>query len=91
MAKKLIVNADGFGFTFGNNKGILETLEAGIVRSISTNVNFPAVEEIHKVAENFPHVSIGIHLNLTAGRPVSKPESILSLLDENGEALPHWA
>ena len=49
MTKKLIVNADGFGFTFGNNKGILETLEVGIVRSISTNVNFPAVEEIHKV------------------------------------------
>jgi len=29
MTKKLIVNADGFGFTFGNNKGILETLEVG--------------------------------------------------------------
>jgi len=88
MTKKLIVNADGFGFTFGNNKGILETLEAGIVRSISTNVNFPAVEEIHKVAENYPSVSIGIHLDLTVGKPVSKPADIPSLLGKNGEFYP---
>ncbi len=88
MTKKLIVNADGFGFTFGNNKGILETLEVGIVRSISTNVNFPAVEEIHKVVENYPSVSIGIHLDLTAGKPVSKPADIPSLLGKNGEFYP---
>lgn len=88
MAKKLIVNADGFGFTFGNNKGILETLEVGIVKSISTNVNFPAIKEIHKIAENYPHVSIGIHLNLTVGRPVSKPANIPSLLDKNDEFYP---
>lgn len=88
MAKKLIVNADGFGFTFGNNKGILETLEVGIVKSISTNVNFPAIKEIHKIAENYPHVSIGIHLNLTVGRPVSKPANVATLLDKSGEFYP---
>jgi predicted glycoside hydrolase/deacetylase ChbG (UPF0249 family) len=88
MTKKLIVNADGFGFTFGNNRGILETLEVGIVRSISTNVNFPAVKEIHKVAENYPSVSIGIHLDLTVGKPVSNPADIPSLIGKNGEFYP---
>lgn len=29
MAKRLIINADGFGFTRGNNRGILECLQAG--------------------------------------------------------------
>lgn len=88
MSKKLIVNADGFGFTFGNNKAILETLEVGIVKSISVNVNFPAVKEIHKVAENYPSVSIGIHLALTVGRPVSNPADIPSLIGKNGEFYP---
>jgi predicted glycoside hydrolase/deacetylase ChbG (UPF0249 family) len=88
MTKKLIVNADGFGFTFGNNRGILETLEVGIVKSISTNVNFPAVKEIHKVAENHPSVSIGIHLDLTVGKPVSNPTDIPSLIGKNGEFYP---
>lgn len=89
MTKKLIVNADGFGFTFGNNKGILETLEVGIVRSISTNVNFPAVKEIHEVVKNYPSVSIGIHLDLTVGKPVSNPAYIPSLIGKNGEFYPH--
>jgi len=84
MARKLIVNADGFGFTYGNNRGILETLEIGIVKSISVNVNFPAVEEIHTVVEKFPRVSIGIHLNLTVGKPVSAPSKIPSLVDDDG-------
>ena len=32
--KKLIVNADGFGFTFGNNKAIFEILPRGFVKSV---------------------------------------------------------
>ena len=43
--KRLIVNADGFGFTFGNNRAILEVLEHGFVRSVSVNVTWPAVRE----------------------------------------------
>lgn len=84
MARRLIINADGFGFTFGNNKGILETLDVGMVKSISTNVNFPAVEEIRKVSKDYPDVSIGIHLCLTAGKPVSHPSEIPSLVDHAG-------
>jgi len=82
--KRLIVNADGFGFTFGNNRGILEVLAAGVVRSISVNSNFPAVEEVPLVAERFPDVSIGIHLNLSVGKPVCDPAEISSLVDESG-------
>ncbi|MDD5326970.1 MAG: ChbG/HpnK family deacetylase [Phycisphaerae bacterium] len=82
--KRLIINADGYGFTYGNNRGILEVLAAGAVRSISVNSNFPAVEEIRLVAERFPDVSIGIHLNLSAGKPVCEPAEVSSLIDESG-------
>lgn len=65
-------------------RGILEVLAAGVVRSISVNSNFPAVKEIQLVAERFPDVSIGIHLNLSVGRPVSDPAEVSSLVDESG-------
>jgi len=82
--KRLIINADDFGFTFGSNRGILEVLAAGVVRSISVISNFPAVEEVPLVAERLPDVSIGIHLNLSVGRPVSDPAEVSSLVDESG-------
>jgi len=86
MSKRLIVNADGFGFTYGNNLGILECLPAGVVRSVSVNANFPAVEEVSRLRE-FPGVSVGIHLNLTVGHCVSDPSDIPDLVDQNGEFL----
>ncbi len=72
-ARRLIVNADGFGFTYGNNRAIFDALKAGVVRSISVNANFPAVEEVARVIREFPRVSVGIHFNLAVGRPVSDP------------------
>jgi len=32
--KRLIINADDFGFTFGSNRGILEVLAAWAMRGI---------------------------------------------------------
>jgi len=58
--KRLIINADDFGFTFRSNRGILEVLAAGAMRGISVISNLPAVEEVPLVEERFPDVSIGI-------------------------------
>ena len=85
MKKKLIVNADGFGFTPGVNKGIIESISNGVVKSVSCNVNFPYINEVEKLIKEFPFLSIGIHLNLSVGKPVSNSSKIHSLLSENGE------
>lgn len=87
IARRLIVNADGFGFTAGINRAIFETLAAGVVRSISVNANFPAVSEVARVIRDFPRVSIGIHFNLAVGRPVSSPSEVPSLVDRDGRFL----
>ena len=84
MKRKLIINADGFGFTFGNNRGILEVLEAGGVRSVSVNSNFPAVEQVQELSQRFPGVSVGIHWDLSVGPCVSNPEDIPDMVDEQG-------
>lgn len=83
--KRLIVNADGFGFTFGVNRGIMEAVRRGIVTSVSCNANFPAIEELPQLLEESPHVSVGVHFNLSVGRPVLAPEEVPSLVDAQGE------
>lgn len=83
--KKLIVNADGFGFTEGINRGIIESVQNGIVRSTSALANMPAIEEVYDFQRKYPNVSIGIHFNLSVGKPVANPKEIPSLVNKDGE------
>ena len=83
--RQLIVNADGFGFTYGNNRAILEVLEHGFIRSVSVNVTFPAMRELPALIRQFPHVSVGVHLNLSVGPPIMPAWQIPSLVGSDGE------
>lgn len=87
MTKSLIVNADGFGFTPGVNRGIRETIENGIVTSTSCVVNFGHLAGIRELKRDYPAVSIGVHFNLSVGRPVSAPSQVETLVDEDGQFL----
>ena len=82
--RRLIVNADGFGFTEGVNRGIVEAVEGGLVHSTSCVVNFPAIEELPAFAAHWPHVSPGVHFNLSVGRPVCDPGQVRTLVDGEG-------
>jgi predicted glycoside hydrolase/deacetylase ChbG (UPF0249 family) len=85
MTKNLIVNADGFGFTTGINRGIEQAVERGIVTSISVNSNFDACEELPAFVARFPHISVGVHVNPAVGRPVAAAKDIPTLVNERGE------
>jgi predicted glycoside hydrolase/deacetylase ChbG (UPF0249 family) len=80
----LIINADGFGFTPGVNRGIRESILQGVVTSTSCVVNFPSIEEIAELSE-LPHISIGIHFNLSVGKPLAPAIKIPTLLNGKGE------
>ena len=62
--KKLIVNADDFGQSFGVNRGIIEAHEHGIVTSASLMVRYPAVSEAAAYGREHPDLSVGLHLDL---------------------------
>jgi len=83
--KNLIINADGYGFTHGINRGIEETVERGVVTSISVNANFAAASELAAFARRYPRISVGIHLNPVVGRPLSDPKRIPTLVNAEGE------
>ena len=83
--KRLIVNADGFGFGPGATDGILEAIGEGhFISSVSVNVNFPEADRIRDLVAQFPNISVGVHLNPMAGKPCLPRERVLSLVDKDG-------
>lgn len=84
MGKYLIVNADGYGFTRGINRGIEEAVARGIITSMSVNANFDPIDDLPAFVRAYPHISVGVHVNPVVGRPVSDPKEVASLVDAQG-------
>jgi chitin disaccharide deacetylase len=83
--RNLIVNADDLGWTEGVNRGIAEAHLHGIVTSASLLANGCAFESGVKLALTTPGLGVGVHLNLSDGKPVADPESVTSLVNDRGE------
>src|SRR5438552_10820876 len=82
--RQLLVNADDFGLSPGVNRGILEAHHAGLVTSTSIMANLPAADDGAALVGTAPRLEVGVHLNLTAGAPLSPAVEIPSLVRENG-------
>lgn len=83
--KRLIVNADDFGLTEGINRGIMAAHRDGILTSTSLLANGPAFDQAIAASQQLPQLSVGVHLNISEGRPVSPAARIPSLVNERGE------
>ena len=77
--RRLIVNADDFGFTSGVNRAIVEAHSRGVVTSSTLMAKGPAFEEAAQLAKTLPKLSVGCHVVLIDGRPVLSAEQLLSL------------
>jgi predicted glycoside hydrolase/deacetylase ChbG (UPF0249 family) len=62
--RRLIVNADDFGLSFGVNRGIIKAHEQGIVTSTSLMVRWPAASEAAAYGRVYKDLSLGLHLDL---------------------------
>ena len=85
--RHLVVNADDFGISRGVNRGIVEAHRAGLVTSASLMANLPSAEDALTRAAICPDLGLGLHLTLTAGRPLSPPERVPTLVDADGRFL----
>ena len=72
--RRLIVNADDFGFTAGINRAIVEAHSHGIVTSSTLMANGRAFEDAVRLAATVPRLSVGCHVVLIDGEPVLKAE-----------------
>ncbi len=82
--KRLIVNADDFGLTESVNQGILEAHQRGILTSATLLANGATFDSAVALALASPRLGVGVHLNLTDGRPVSDPAGVASLVNGQG-------
>jgi predicted glycoside hydrolase/deacetylase ChbG (UPF0249 family) len=78
--RKLIVNADDFGLTAGVNRAIVETHSAGVVSAATLMANGAAFEDAVAAARSAPNLSVGCHVVLVDGTPVSPPGALDTLL-----------
>ncbi len=82
--RQLVLHADDFGLSDGITDGILAGMQAGAITSTSLMVNLPTSARALKLAQEH-HLDLGWHLNLTLGSPVSLPEQVPSLINEQGQ------
>jgi predicted glycoside hydrolase/deacetylase ChbG (UPF0249 family) len=62
------------------NRAILETHRGGVVSSTTLMANGPAFEDAVKAARSAPNLSVGCHVVLVDGTPVSPPAAVDTLL-----------
>jgi chitin disaccharide deacetylase len=95
--RRLIVNADDFGFTAGVNRAIVEAHTCGIVTSCTLMANGRAFEDAVRLAKTVPQLSVGCHVVLIDGAPVLEATRLPSITSESsrgahfGEGLKSFA
>ncbi len=74
---KLIVNGDDFGFTHGCNLAIIDCYLKGILTSASLMTSMEYAAEAAELWKDHPGLSVGVHLCLSAGKPLTDCSSLL--------------
>ena len=80
--KRLVINADDFGFTSGVNRAIVEAHTRGVVTSSTLMAKGRAFGEALELTKTVPRLGIGCHVVLIDGEPVVEPGTIPSLAED---------
>lgn len=84
--KKLIINCDDFGWDAPATQAILELGAAGQVSSTTVMANFAGAADLRELSRlASPALSVGLHLTLNAGEPVSAASQVPSLVNADGQ------
>ena len=83
----LILHSDDFGLNREVNRAIVEVAKTGALGSTSLMTNGLAAEDALEQARDCKGLGVGLHLNIVRGRPLSDPEDVPSLVDEDGRFL----
>lgn len=69
--KRLIVNADDLGMSREVNRQIEECIRRGCITSCTLMANAPDFDEGVRIAQQYPHISVGVHLNIIEFAPLT--------------------
>lgn len=85
IMQKIIVTADDYGMCDIVDKAIDAGIENGFITTTNVMLNMESLDNAKTLRERYPYISIGIHWNVTAGKPLCRPEEIPTLVNEKGE------
>ena len=81
----MIINADDFGYSKSVNRAIDDCFKQNVINRTTIMVNMPCAGEAAALAkENGYSGCVGLHINLTEGKALSKECAESELCDENG-------
>lgn len=80
--KRLVINADDFGYCPSRNQAIIDLYNSGAITSASFIVNSQSSLEAGKSIQS-AQLPFGLHFNITEGRPTSS-SSVQSLCNDEG-------
>lgn len=83
--KYLITNSDDFGLTPSITDAIIDTHLHGIMSSTTILANMSGTDYAIEKAKEIVTLSVGVHFNLTEGKPLTEPHKIPLLLNDRGE------
>lgn len=82
---ELILYNDDLGVTHGLNQAVLACAAAGVTTAAAIRTNGAAfADAVARVVPAVPDLELGLHLNLTEGRPDLPPEAVPELVDRRG-------
>jgi predicted glycoside hydrolase/deacetylase ChbG (UPF0249 family) len=67
------------------SRGILDAHQHGIVTETSVMVNLGDLRHAGALLAAAPRLAVGLHLNITRGRPVASPSAVADLLGADGQ------
>jgi len=77
--RRLVVNADDFGFTEGVNRGIIDAHRNGILTATTLMANGAAFNDAVRLAHQTPSLDVGAHLTLVGGP--GQPPTVTALIE----------
>jgi len=81
----LIITADDFGASKNINEGIKLAADKKVITTISALTNFKeSLPELKAISETHPEIGIGVHLNITTGKPILSTEEVPTLVNAEG-------
>ena len=82
--QRLIITADDYGMCEVVDNAIDAGIENGFITTTNVMLNMDSLERAKTLRQRYPHLSIGVHWNVTTGKPLCDPAEVPSLVDENG-------
>lgn len=79
---KVLVQSDDYGFTWGVVAGMCDAFARGIITSTGLFANMPIAEYAVEQVKKYPHICLGIDINVSSGPSVADPKLLPTLADQ---------